>query len=84
MPKGAGVRTTTLTRDRDALSAVLQYELPEPAPLLLTAEYLRADQRPRSTNLPFSRWSTTSDFYPVPLAGTTSSSTITVFSSPAR
>ncbi len=40
-PKGAGVRTTDLSRDRDAFSAVLQYESPG-GDFLVTGEYLRA------------------------------------------
>ena len=41
-PKGAGVRTTDLTRDREAWSAVAQYESPG-GELLLTFEWLRAE-----------------------------------------
>ncbi|QUL37824.1 TonB-dependent receptor [Erythrobacter sp. JK5] len=42
VPKGAGVRTTDLERDREAWSAVLQYESPN-RDLLLTFEWLRAE-----------------------------------------
>lgn len=42
VPKGAGVRTTDLTRDRNAFSAVLQYESPG-GEFLVTGEYLRAE-----------------------------------------
>lgn len=42
VPKGAGVRTTDLTRDRDALSVVGQWESTD-RKLLVTAEYLRAE-----------------------------------------
>ncbi|MXO90877.1 TonB-dependent receptor [Altererythrobacter aquaemixtae] len=41
-PKGAGVRTTELTRDREAMSAVLQYESPN-RDFLFTFEWLRAE-----------------------------------------
>ncbi|MCJ7421438.1 TonB-dependent receptor [Sphingomicrobium astaxanthinifaciens] len=41
-PKGAGVRTTTLTRDRNAFSGVAQFESAG-GELLITAEYLRAE-----------------------------------------
>ena len=42
VPKGAGVRTTDLERDREAYSAVLQYESPD-RDFLITFEWLRAD-----------------------------------------
>jgi TonB-dependent receptor len=42
VPKGAGVRTTDLERDREAISAVLQYESPD-RDFLMTFEWLRAD-----------------------------------------
>ena len=42
VPKGAGVRTTDLTRDRQAFSAVGQFESTDRR-FLLTAEYLRAE-----------------------------------------
>lgn len=42
VPKGAGVRTTDLTRDRNAISAVGQFESNE-GRVLVTAEYLRAE-----------------------------------------
>lgn len=41
VPKGAGVRTTDLTRDRDAFSAVAQWESPD-GRAQITAEYLSA------------------------------------------
>lgn len=41
-PKGAGVRTTELERDREAWSAVVQYESPN-RDFLVTFEWLRAD-----------------------------------------
>ena len=42
VPKGAGVRTTDLERDREAWSAVMQYESPD-RNFLMTFEWLRAD-----------------------------------------
>ncbi|MCK0127372.1 TonB-dependent receptor [Erythrobacter sp. F6033] len=42
VPKGAGVRTTDLERDRQAWSAVLQYESPA-RDFLLTFEWLRSE-----------------------------------------
>jgi len=42
VPKGAGVRTTTFNRDRQAFSAVGQWESPDRT-LLATVEYLRAE-----------------------------------------
>ncbi|MBU7579953.1 MAG: TonB-dependent receptor [Porphyrobacter sp.] len=42
VPKGAGVRTTDLERDREAISAVMQYESPS-RDLLITFEWLKAD-----------------------------------------
>ncbi len=42
VPKGAGVRTTDLTRDRNAISAIGQWESNDGS-ALLTVEYLRAE-----------------------------------------
>ena len=42
VPKGAGVRTTTLERDREAFSGVAQFESGD-GRLLVTAEYLRSE-----------------------------------------
>jgi len=42
VPKGAGVRTTQLERDREAFSAVVQYESPN-RDFLVTFEWLRAE-----------------------------------------
>jgi TonB-dependent receptor len=44
VPKGAGVRTTDLERDREAISGVLQYESPDRS-FLVTAEWLSAETR---------------------------------------
>jgi hypothetical protein len=42
VPKGAGVRTTDLERDREAFSAVVQYESPN-RDVLVTFEWLRSE-----------------------------------------
>jgi TonB-dependent receptor len=42
VPKGAGVRTTELERDREAISGILQYESPN-RDFLITFEWLRAE-----------------------------------------
>lgn len=42
VPQGAGARTTTFDRDREALSLVGQWESPERT-MLITAEYLKAE-----------------------------------------
>ncbi|WP_241761208.1 TonB-dependent receptor [Erythrobacter sp. NAP1] len=42
VPKGAGVRTTELERDREAFNAVVQYESPN-RDFLVTVEWLRAE-----------------------------------------
>ncbi len=42
VPKGAGIRTTDLERDREAFSAVVQYESPN-RDFLVTFEWLRAE-----------------------------------------
>ena len=42
VPKGAGVRTTDLERDREAISAVVQYESPDKS-FLATFEWLRSE-----------------------------------------
>lgn len=44
VPKGAGVRTTDLERDREAVSGIIQYESPDRS-FIVTAEWLRADTR---------------------------------------
>lgn len=44
VPKGAGVRTTDLERDREAVSGIIQYESPDRS-FVVTAEWLRADTR---------------------------------------
>lgn len=46
VPKGAGVRTTDLTRDRQAYSGVLQWESLD-GKALVTMEYLRAETQAR-------------------------------------
>ena len=42
VPKGAGVRTTRLERDREAVSGIIQYESADRS-FLVTAEWLRAE-----------------------------------------
>lgn len=44
VPQGAGARTTTFDRDREAISLVGQWESPDRT-MLVTAEYLRAEAR---------------------------------------
>ncbi|RZV52822.1 MAG: TonB-dependent receptor [Sphingomonadaceae bacterium] len=70
VPKGAGVRTTTLERDRNAFSAVLQVE-PKDGTALLTLEYLRADTA--ATLDEFAALALVNDdgLFPVVAAGTT-------------
>ncbi len=70
VPKGAGVRTTTLERDRNAFSAVLQVE-PKDGTALLTLEYLRAETD--ATLDEFAALALVNDdgLFPVVAAGTT-------------
>ncbi len=69
VPKGAGVRTTDLTRDRDAISAIAQWESPDER-ALLTLEYLRA--KTSATIDEYSLLALVNDdgLFPVPAAGT--------------
>jgi TonB-dependent receptor len=70
VPKGAGVRTTNLERDREAVSAVLQYETPA-RDFLMTFEFLQADTSFFSKE--FSALAQVNDdlLFPVPAAGST-------------
>jgi TonB-dependent receptor len=70
VPKGAGVRTTDLERDREAFSAVLQYESPN-RDFIVTAELLRAETSFFSKE--FSALAQVNDdgLFPVPAAGST-------------
>lgn len=70
VPKGAGVRTTDLERDREAISAVVQYESPN-RDFLFTFEWLRADTSFVANE--FSALAQVNDdaLFPVPAAGST-------------
>ena len=69
VPKGAGVRTTDLTRDRNALSAIVQYEDPSGA-LLVTAEYLKAETEATLDEYAILALVNDDNFFPAPLPGT--------------
>lgn len=68
VPKGAGVRTTDLERDREAISAVLQYESPN-RDFLMTFEWLRSETSFFTKE--FSALAQVNDdaLFPVPAAG---------------
>ncbi len=70
VPKGAGVRTTDLERDREAISAVMQYESPS-RDFLVTFEWLRAETSFFTKE--FSALAQVNDdaLFPVPAAGST-------------
>ncbi|MEE4317210.1 MAG: TonB-dependent receptor [Erythrobacter sp.] len=70
VPKGAGVRTTDLERDREAISAVMQYESPD-RNFLMTFEWLRAETSFFTKE--FSALALVNDdlLFPVPAAGST-------------
>lgn len=70
VPKGAGVRTTDLERDREAVSAVLQYESPD-RNFLFTFEWLRSETSFFTKE--FSALAQVNDdlLFPVPAAGST-------------
>lgn len=70
VPKGAGVRTTDLERDREAISAVIQYESPD-RNFLFTFEWLRSETSFFTKE--FSALAQVNDdgLFPVPAAGTT-------------
>ena len=69
-PKGAGVRTTDLTRDRNAYSGVAQWESND-GRALVTLEYLRAETE--GTLNEFAALALVNDdaLFPVPVPGTT-------------
>ncbi|WP_242447530.1 TonB-dependent receptor [Aurantiacibacter aquimixticola] len=69
VPKGAGVRTTELTRDRNAYSAVGQFESLD-GRFLLTAEYLRADTEATLEEFAILALVNNDAFFPVPQDGT--------------
>ena len=70
VPKGAGVRTTRLERDREAWSAVLQYESPN-RDFLVTFEWLRADTQFFTDEAAIIAQVNDNALFPVPAAGTT-------------
>jgi TonB-dependent receptor len=70
VPKGAGVRTTELERDREAYSAVLQYESPS-RDFLFTFEWLRADTTFFTSENAAIAQVNDDALFPVPAAGST-------------
>lgn len=70
VPKGAGVRTTELERDRQAWSAVLQYESPN-RDFLVTFEWLRADTQFFTDEAAILAQVNDNALFPVPAAGST-------------
>ncbi|RPF71041.1 TonB-dependent receptor [Aurantiacibacter spongiae] len=69
VPKGAGVRTTTLSRDRQAYSAVGQFESSDRR-FLLTAEYLRAETQGSLEEFAMLALVNNDAFFPIPQPGT--------------
>ncbi|NNC59890.1 MAG: TonB-dependent receptor [Erythrobacter sp.] len=69
-PKGAGVRTTTLERDREAISGAFQFESLD-GRFLLTAEYLRADTTFKTDEYAILALVNDDSLFPVPRAGET-------------
>lgn len=70
VPKGAGVRTTDLERDREAVSAVIQYESPN-RDFLVTFEWLKADTRFFTNENAAVALVNDDALFPVPAAGST-------------
>lgn len=70
VPKGAGVRTTDLERDREAFSGVLQYETPA-RDLILTFEWLRAETSFFTDEKAAIALVNDDALFPVPAAGST-------------
>jgi TonB-dependent receptor len=70
VPKGAGVRTTDLERDREAVSGVIQYESPDRS-FVVTAEWLRADTRFFTKENAAIALVNDDALFPVPAAGST-------------
>ncbi|GAB5457905.1 MAG: TonB-dependent receptor [Henriciella sp.] len=70
VPKGAGVRTTDLTRERDALSAVAQYESPD-GKWLATFEWLRSETSFDTEEFAILSRVDDDSLFPVPAAGST-------------
>lgn len=69
-PKGAGVRTTRLERDREAISGVFQFESAD-GRFLLTAEYLRANTQFQTDEFAILALVNDDGLFPVPRAGET-------------
>ncbi len=70
VPKGAGVRTTNLDRDREAWSAVLQYEDPT-GDFVATFEWLRSDSSFATEEYALISRVDDEALFPVPAAGST-------------
>ncbi len=70
VPKGAGVRTTRLERDREAYSAVIQYESPL-RDVLVTFEWLRSDTSFATNEFAALAQVNDDGLFPVPAAGST-------------
>ncbi|WP_234421148.1 TonB-dependent receptor [Erythrobacter sp. EC-HK427] len=70
VPKGAGVRTTTLTRDRRAYSATGQFESNDGA-FVVTLEYLRAEVEGSLSEFAALALVNDDGLFPVPAAGST-------------
>ncbi len=70
VPKGAGVRTTELERDREAYSAVVQYESPN-RDFLVTFEWLRAETKFATDEAAAIALVNDDALFPVPAAGST-------------
>ncbi|MFN4020080.1 MAG: TonB-dependent receptor [Erythrobacter sp.] len=70
VPKGAGVRTTDLERDREAVSGTIQYESPDRS-VVVTAEWLRADTRFFTRENAAIALVNDDALFPVPAAGST-------------
>jgi TonB-dependent receptor len=70
VPKGAGVRTTDLTRDRDAISAVAQWESND-GRAQFTAEYLRATTEATLNEFAVLALVNDDGLFPIPAPGTT-------------
>lgn len=70
VPKGAGVRTTELERDREAFSGVLQYESPG-GDFLVTFEWLRAETSFDTDEAAAIALVNDDLLFPVPAAGST-------------
>lgn len=69
-PKGAGVRTTELERDREAYSAVAQFESADGS-FLITAEYLRAETQFFTDETAILALVNDDNLFPVEAAGST-------------